>query len=62
MSGLRYRGEARRDPRLDWIRGYAVLAMSVNHFGLDASVYHPFTGGSVFLVNAAEVFFFVSGL
>ncbi|MEM1422875.1 MAG: OpgC domain-containing protein [Planctomycetota bacterium] len=59
---LRYQAEGRRDARLDWIRGYAVLAMSVNHFGLDASAFHPFTGGSAFLINAAEVFFFVSGL
>ena len=65
--GLRYRGpdgsgSGERDLRLDWIRGYAVLAMSLNHFGLDKSAFHFFTGRSVFLINAAEVFFFVSGL
>mgnify|MGYP001794924842 CR=1 FL=1 len=62
LRSIRYQSDTTRDPRLDWIRGYAVLAMSINHFGLDASAFHPFTGGAVFLINAAEVFFFVSGL
>ncbi len=61
-SGLRHRDPSPRDRRLDWLRGCAVLAMSINHFGLDRSWYHPVTGGSVFLINAAEVFFFVSGV
>jgi hypothetical protein len=56
------RSGAGRDARLDLLRGYAVFAMSVNHLGLGRGVFSPFTGGSVFLINAAEVFFFVSGL
>ena len=59
---LRYRDDGGRDLRRDWLRGYAVLAMSSNHFGIDRSIFRPVTGGSVFLINAAEVFFFVSGL
>ena len=62
MQTLRYSDDDRRDHRLDWLRGFALFAMSVNHFGLDRSVFHVFTGGSVFLINAAEGFFFVSGL
>jgi hypothetical protein len=61
MIRLRYQQRGSRDLRLDWLRGYAVLVMSVNHFGLDRSLFRPFTGGAVFLINAAEVFFFVSG-
>ena len=58
---IRYPDDTKRDRRLDLIRGYAIFAMSVNHFGLDQSVFHAITGGSVFLINAAEVFFFISG-
>lgn len=51
-----------RDLRLDLIRGYAIFAMSVNHFSSDASALRWVTGGAAFLISAAEVFFFVSGL
>lgn len=59
---LAYVQSGSRDHRLDLLRGYAVFAMSVNHFGLDASIFHHVSGRSVFLINAAEVFLFVSGL
>ena len=68
MPGLESRkGEARqsftdgkRDLRLDFLRGYALLAMTLTHLGLSSPLI-AITGGSRFLINAAEVFFFVSG-
>ena len=59
---LRYDASGLRDERLDLLRGYAVFAMSVNHLGIGSRFFSPITGGSVFLINAAEVFFFISGL
>ncbi len=50
----------KRDLRLDFLRGYALFVMTLTHLGL-ASPLMAITGGSRFLVNAAEVFFFVSG-
>lgn len=49
-----------RDLRLDFLRGYTLFAMAIYHFS-EGSYYRNITGGSVFLINAAEVFFFISG-
>ncbi len=49
-----------RDLRLDFLRGYAILVMTLTHLGM-ASPLIFVTGGSRFLINAAEVFFFISG-
>ncbi len=51
-----------RDLRLDLIRGFALAAMAINHFGLSQSYLHEVSGRSSFLINAAEVFFFISGM
>ena len=59
---MRYDSRGIRDERLYLLRGYAVFAMSVNHLGIGSLFFTPITGGSVFLINAAEVFFFISGL
>ncbi|MDJ0955064.1 MAG: OpgC domain-containing protein [Acidimicrobiia bacterium] len=61
-SGWRYRDEGRRDLRLDLLRGFALFAMAINHFGLHQSYLHSMSGRSNFLINAAEVFFFISGM
>lgn len=53
-------GADRRDPRLDLLRGYAVFAMVVDHFGGESFI-TPITGGNQFLVSAAEGFVFLSG-
>lgn len=53
--------ERARDLRLDWIRGYAIFAVTINHAGMQSSWLHELSGRSVFLVNGAEVFFAVSG-
>lgn len=43
------------------IRGYAIAAMAINHFGLGQSYLHNLSGRSAFLISAAEVFLFISG-
>lgn len=50
----------KRDLRLDFLRGYALVAMTLTHLGLNSPLIFV-TGGSRFLINAAEVFFFISG-
>ena len=61
LRGWAYKAESgRRDLRLDLLRGYAVLAMIVDHFG-GRSLITPLTGYNQFLVSAAEAFVFLSG-
>ena len=59
-NSWQYQREGKRDLRLDWLRGFALFAMSINHAGL-ASYLQYITGNSEFLINAAEGFFFISG-
>ena len=56
-----YRLPGPRDLRLDWLRGYATMAMVVDHIG-SSSYLHPLTGGNQFYVSAAEAFVFISGM
>ncbi len=55
-----YKYIASRDLRFDWLRGYAVLIMLVDHIGSPSWLY-IFTGGDRFYVSAAEAFVFISG-
>ncbi len=59
MADLNYM-DGKRDLRLDFLRGYSIFVMTLTHLGL-ASPLIFITGGSRFLINAAEVFFFISG-
>src|SRR3712207_8597744 len=59
--GWRYEAEGKRDLRLDFLRGFAVFAMVVDHLG-GASWLYALTGGNRFLVSAAEGFVFISGV
>jgi hypothetical protein len=52
----------KRDLRLDLLRGFAVIAMVVDHIGGERSWLYAITGGDAFFVSAAEVFVFISGL
>lgn len=61
IDGWYYPGGRGRDLRLDYLRGFAVFAMIVDHLG-SASWFHPLTGGNSFFVSAAEGFVFISGL
>src|SRR5256885_15717824 len=61
LAAWRYAEAGRRDRRLDLLRGYCVVAMTVDH--LDAPTWlYVFTGGNRFFVSAAEGFLFISGL
>lgn len=51
-----------RDDRLDFMRGYAILVMLVNHIVVTHSVFHLFSGNVSFYISAAEVFFTTSGV
>jgi hypothetical protein len=57
----RYTGD-KRDLRLDFLRGFAVLAMVIDHIGDERSWLHVITGGDHFFISVAEVFVFISGL
>lgn len=59
--GWRYAG-GKRDLRIDFLRGFAVLAMVADHLGGDPSWLYNLTGGNRFLFSAAEAFVFISGL
>lgn len=61
-SGWAWSGKQRRDLRLDLIRGFALAAMAINHFGLSQSYLHDVSGRSTFLINATEVFSCISGM
>lgn len=61
-GGWSWPGGQARDLRLDLIRGFALAAMAINHFGFSQSYLHDLSGRSNFLINAAEVFFFISGM
>lgn len=50
----------KRDTRLDFLRGFAVLVMVIDHVA-GPSPLHLLTGGNRFFVSAAEGFIFISG-
>ncbi len=50
-----------RDLRFDWMRGYAVMVMIIDHLGT-TSYLHIFTGGNRFYISAAEIFVLISGI
>jgi enterochelin esterase-like enzyme len=56
-----YQAAGTRDLRLDFLRGFAVLAMVVDHVGGPSFLY-AVTGGNRFYTSAAEGFIFISGL
>jgi S-formylglutathione hydrolase FrmB len=60
-TSWRYSPSGSRDLRLDFLRGFAVFAMAVDHIG-GASPFHLLSGGNRFFVSAAEAFVFISGV
>jgi hypothetical protein len=64
LRALSYYGTAdvasKRDLRVDFLRGFCIFAMVVDHFGGDSWLY-AVTGGNRFYVSAAEGFIFISG-
>ena len=61
-TGLWHYQGGKRDLRLDFLRGFAVVAMVVDHIGGARSWLYVMTGGGLFFVSVAEVFVFISGL
>ena len=53
MASMKNGQEGKRDLRLDFLRGFCLIAMVINHGGPD-SYWQIITGGSVFLINAAD--------
>lgn len=51
-----------RDLRLDALRGFAAIAMIVDHVGGGDSWLYPITGGDRFFVSGAEFFVLIAGL
>lgn len=61
VGALAYRSEGGRDLRIDFLRGFAVLAMVIDHLA-GPSLLYAFTGGNRFFTSAGEGFVVVSGL
>jgi hypothetical protein len=57
-----YAQTERRDLGLDFLRGYFVFVMTINHFGAFPAWTLPLTGGNKLWVSAAEGFILISGL
>jgi hypothetical protein len=57
----RYPREEKRDLRLDFLRGFAVFVMVVDHFG-GASWLYYLTGNNSFFTSGAEALVLISGL
>ncbi len=56
-----YDGSAKRDARVDLLRGLAIVFVVVNHLGM-TSLFQLFTQEAVGFVSGAELFVFFSGL
>jgi enterochelin esterase-like enzyme len=61
VADLGYRPDRGRDLRFDFLRGFAVFAMVVDHLAGPSQLY-LLTGGNRFFTSAAEGFVFISGL
>jgi hypothetical protein len=61
FSDWAYTNPNQRDLRIDFLRGFAVFVMIVDHFG-GASWLYLLTGNNSFFVSGAEAFVFLSGL
>ncbi len=58
---MRYQAASKRDLRLDFIRGYCVFMMIVDHLSGPSFLY-LITGNNRYIVSAAEGFVFISGV
>ncbi len=61
LKSLGYQPEDARDLRFDFLRGFAVFAMVVDHLAGPSRLY-LLTGGNRFFTSAAEGFVFISGV
>lgn len=56
-----YSNHTGRDLRIDWLRGFCLFAMAIDHIGGESFLY-IFSGRLNFYISAAEGFYFISGL
>lgn len=56
-----YSNSTGRDLRIDWLRGFCLFAMAIDHIGGESFLY-VFSGRLNFYISAAEGFYFISGL
>ncbi|RIH83236.1 OpgC protein [Meiothermus luteus] len=56
-----YQDQGGRDLRIDWLRGFCLFAMAIDHIGGESFLY-VFSGRLNFYISAAEGFYFISGL
>ncbi|GEM84555.1 OpgC domain-containing protein [Meiothermus hypogaeus] len=56
-----YSDSTSRDLRIDWLRGFCLFAMAIDHIGGESFLY-VFSGRLNFYISAAEGFYFISGL
>jgi hypothetical protein len=65
---LAYSPGTGRDSRLDWLRGYCLFMMIVDHVGtvsgqvVGSSWLYALTGGTIYYASAAEAFYLISGV
>ncbi|MDW8425826.1 MAG: OpgC domain-containing protein [Meiothermus sp.] len=62
FKALHYPNTSKRDLRIDWLRGFALFVMIVDHVVSDSSWFYSITGRAHFYISAAEGFYFISGL
>ncbi|MBW9110728.1 OpgC domain-containing protein [Microbacterium ureisolvens] len=60
-SGLAYDGPARRDLRIDLLRGIAIVFVLVNHLGM-VSLFQNLSQETIGIVSGAELFVLLSGV
>nr|WP_279381085.1 OpgC domain-containing protein [Meiothermus sp. CFH 77666] len=57
-----YPSTSKRDLRIDWLRGFALFVMIIDHIGSETSWFYSITGRGNYYISAAEGFYFISGL
>jgi len=62
FQALQYPNTSKRDLRIDWLRGFALFVMVIDHVVNDSSLFYSITGRGHFYISAAEGFYFISGL
>lgn len=62
FRALHYPNISKRDLRIDWLRGFALFVMVIDHIVNDSSLFYSLTGRANFYISAAEGFYFISGL
>ncbi|BCX04462.1 MAG: hypothetical protein KatS3mg053_2400 [Candidatus Roseilinea sp.] len=58
----RYTETSKRDLRLDFIRGFAILVLIVDHVVVADSWFYKISGNAEFVISAAELFYAISGV